>query len=103
MALLNLSPCTDGIAVDIDNRLLPHVDPDDLAILGPLLTDLLTSLQETLLGGLAGAEDLVARDTTEVWDSFNFVLKLLDLVKVVGHSHFSPYFGILSWFSHYVM
>ena len=100
MVLLNLSPGTDGVAVDVHNGLLPHVDPDDLAILGPPFADLLTSLQETLLGGLTTAEDFVAGDATEVGDSFNFVFQLLDFFKVISHSHFAPYFGILSFVTH---
>lgn len=33
-------PGTDGVAVDVDDGLLAHVDPDDLAVLGPFLADL---------------------------------------------------------------
>ena len=33
-------PGADGVAVDVDVGLLPHVQPDDAAILGPLLADL---------------------------------------------------------------
>jgi hypothetical protein len=33
-------PGADGVAVNVDDGLLPHVDPDDLAVLGPLLADL---------------------------------------------------------------
>ena len=33
-------PGANGVAVDVDVGLLPHVEPDDAAVLGPLLADL---------------------------------------------------------------
>ena len=36
-------PGADGVAVDIDARLLTHVQPDDAAILRPLLAHLATT------------------------------------------------------------
>ena len=30
-------PSADGVAIDVDNGLLPHVHPNDRSILGPLV------------------------------------------------------------------
>ena len=75
--------------------------PDDLSVFGPFLTDLLTGLGESLLGGLTTAVYLVSRYTAEVWHSLNLVLQLLDLLEVVGHGHLAPDLGIFGCFSHF--
>ena len=75
--------------------------PDDLSIFGPFLTDLLTGLGESFLGGLTTAVYLVSRYTAEVWHSLNLVLQLLDLLEMVGHGHLAPDLGIFGCFSHF--
>merc|ERR1719397_1844862 len=60
-------PRADGSSVDVHIRLLPHVQPDDLAILGvDGAAHLLQAVLEALGRGLAAAVDLVAWDPTEV-------------------------------------
>ena len=88
-------PGADGVAVDVDNGLLPHVDPDDGAVLGVLFAHLLDGLDEALLGGLAAAVDLVAGHAPEVGHAVDLVLELLDLLKVVLHGHGLPDLGVL--------
>merc|ERR1712045_666704 len=59
-------PGADGSSIDVHIWLLPHVQPDDLPILGVDGTaHLLEAVLETLCSGLATAVDLVAGDPTE--------------------------------------
>ncbi len=83
------------------DRLLSHIDPDDLPFFGPFLTDLFAGPEETFLGGLSRTVDLVPRHTAKVGNALDLVLELLDLFKVVGHSHFAPDFGIVLLSSHF--
>merc|ERR1719431_275627 len=87
---------THGLTVDVHARLLPHVQPDDLA---SLRVDLTTHLVESDLqsgeGRLATAVDLVAGHPAEVWNPGNRIRQLLDLFKVVGHGDGLPYLGVL--------
>ena len=47
---------SEGFAVDVDDRLLPQVDPVDELLVAILLLDRLQALVEPLQGRLAGAE-----------------------------------------------
>ena len=47
---------SEGFAVDVDDRLLPQVDPVDELLVAVLLLDRLQALVEPLQGRLAGAE-----------------------------------------------
>ena len=50
-------------AINVNNGFLPHVKPNDWAILGPFVAaGLFNGLFKAFLGGLAAAVDLVARD-----------------------------------------
>ena len=91
-------PGADGVAVDVDDRLLTHVHPDDLSVLRPFLADLLEGQLEPVLGGLSAAVDLVSGDSSEVRDTLDLVLQLLDLLEVVGHGDLGPYFRVLLGF-----
>lgn len=76
----------NGRAVDVDNGLLPHVEPNNRSILGPFVSaSFFNGLDESLLGGLATAKDLVSRNTAEIGHTVNLVGQLLDLFKVIQH------------------
>merc|ERR1719414_1794236 len=92
----------DGVAIDVDNGLLPHVHPNDRSILGPLVaTSFFDGLFETILGGLTTAKDFVARHPPEVGNSIEFVGQLLDLFKVVQHGRSLVDLGVgLYFFRH---
>merc|ERR1719402_1346802 len=95
LAYLVWWPGADGGAVDVDDRLLPHVDPDNLAVLGVVLaTGLLDGGLEPGDGRLSAAEDLVAGDATEVGAAVDGIGKFLDLVEMIGHGDRLPYFRI---------
>merc|ERR1719221_1734263 len=65
-------PGTHGVAVHIDGRLLPQVEPDDGAVLGvDTASHFLQHLLESLKSWLTTAVDLEARNSAEVrntWD-----------------------------------
>merc|ERR1719289_173516 len=95
-------PRTDGGSIDVHIRLLPHVQPDDLTILGvDRAAHLLQAVLEALGRGLAAAVDLVAWDPTEVRTANNGVRQLLDLLEVVCHGRSLPYLRIVGhvWLS----
>ena len=78
---------THGVAVHIDSRLLPQVEPDDGAVLWvDAASDFLQNLLETIQSWLATTVDLEAWDSAEVWNTRDWIRKLLYLVKVVGHT-----------------
>ena len=53
---------------------MPHVQPDNGAILGPFVsTGLLNGSREAFLGGLTTAKDLVSRDSPEEESAFCFL------------------------------
>merc|ERR1719414_1602903 len=95
-------PSADGVAIDVDNGLLPHVHPNDRSILGPLVaTSFFDGLFKTILGGLTTAEDFVSGHPPEVGDSIEFVGQLLDLFKVVQHGRSLVDLGVgLYFFRH---
>merc|ERR1712184_233855 len=96
LANLVWRPGADGSAVDVHIWLLPHVQPDDLPILGvDGAAHLLEAVLEALCSGLATAVDLVAWDPTEVRTANNGVRQLLDLLKVVCHGRSLPYLRIV--------
>ena len=67
-------PGTNRVSIDINNGLLPHVQPDNGAILGPFVsTGLLNGSREAFLGGLTTAKDLVSRDSPEEDSAFCFL------------------------------
>merc|ERR1712045_84764 len=81
-------PGAERLPIDIDGRLLPQVEPDNLAVLGvDGAAHLLQSLLEAISSGLAAQVDLVAGDPPEVGASGDWVGQLLDLLEVVGHGH----------------
>merc|ERR1719195_907643 len=89
-------PGAERLPIDIDRRLLPQVEPDDLAILGvDGAAHLLKSLLETISSGLATQVNLVPGDPSEVGASRDGVGQLLDLLEVVGHGHSLPYLRIV--------
>jgi hypothetical protein len=92
----------DGVAVDIDDGLLSHVDPHNFAVLGVLVADsLVDGIDEALSGGLTAAVDLVARHSAEVGCALDdSVLELLDLFEVVGHGGGLPDLGVILLVSH---
>merc|ERR1711936_185654 len=78
---------THGVTVHIDGGLLPQVEPDDGAILGvDAASHFLQDLLESLKSWLTTAVDLEARNSAEVWNTWDGIRKLLYLVKVVGHT-----------------
>ena len=75
------------LTIDIHSWLLSQVEPDDGSILGvDGATHLLKTLLETLQSGLSTGVDLEARHSPEVGAARNGIRKLLDLVKMVGHT-----------------
>merc|ERR1719209_977832 len=95
-------PGADGSSIDVHIWLLPHVQPDDLPILGvDGAAHLLEAVLEALCSGLATAVDLVAWDPTEVRTANNGVGQLLDLLEVVRHGRSLPYLRIVGhvWLS----
>merc|ERR1712214_26386 len=80
-------PGADGLTIDIDIRLLPHVEPDDGAILGVGgAANLLQGLLKSLKGRLTTAVDLEAGHPPEVGTPGDGVGELLDLVEVIQHA-----------------
>ena len=56
----------DGVSVNVNNGLLPHVHPDNGSILGPFVSaGLLNGSYEAFLGRLTTAKYLVSRDSPE--------------------------------------
>jgi len=73
-------------AINVNNGFLPHVEPNDWAILGPFVAaGLFNGLFKAFLGGLAAAVDLVARDPAKVGYSLKLVGQFLDLFEMVQH------------------
>ncbi len=94
-------PGTNRVAIDVNNGLLPHVQPDDGPILGPFVaTGLLDGLDKALLGGLAATKDLVTRNSPEVWHAINLVWQLLDLFKVIQHGRSLGYVAYAGQLGH---
>jgi len=88
---------TDGIAIHIHNRLLAHVEPDNLVGLGiEITTGLIDGILKSSHGRLAAAVDLVSRNSTEVGNSINLLWEFLNFIKVIGHGGSLPYFWIFS-------
>merc|ERR1712200_8883 len=87
----------DGVAVDVDNWLLAHVEPDNLVGLGiDVAADLLDGGVEAGEGGLAAQVDLVAGHAPEVRHAVNLLRQLLDLFEMVLHGRGLPDLGVLS-------
>jgi hypothetical protein len=59
--LLFWFPGCEWLSVDVDDRLLPEVDPVDKLLVAVLLLDRLQALVEPVHGGLAGAKHGKAR------------------------------------------
>ena len=88
-------PGAHRVTVNIDYWLLPHVQPDDLAVLGVQSpSHLLQTSLESGDGGLTTAVNLVTWHPPEVGDPIHLVRKLLYLLKVVGHDHGLPHLGV---------
>ena len=80
-------PGADGLPVDVDVGLLPHVEPDDGAVLGvDRPADLLQGSLEPGQCWLAAAVDLEAWNPPEVGTAGNGIGELLDFVEVVQHT-----------------
>ena len=78
---------THGVTVHIDGGLLPQVEPDDGAVLGvDTASHFLQHLLEPIKSWLATAVDLESWNSAEVRNPWDWIRKLLDLVKVVGHT-----------------
>ena len=78
---------THGLPVDVDVRLLPHVEPDDGAVLGvDRPADLLQGSLEPGQCWLAAAVDLEAGNPPEVGTAGNGIGELLYFVKMVEHT-----------------
>ena len=78
---------THGLPVDVDVRLLSHVEPDDGAVLGvDRPADLLQGSLEPGQCWLAAAVDLEAGNSPEVGTAGNGIGELLDFVEVVQHT-----------------
>merc|ERR1711928_183428 len=89
-------PCANWLAVDIDIRLLPQVQPDDWAVLGvDRAGHLLEDDLDAIKGGLAAGVDLVAWDPVEVGTTWEGIRQLLHLVELVGHGRGLPYFRVV--------
>merc|ERR1712165_572596 len=78
---------THGLPVDVDVRLLPHVEPDDGAVLGvDRPADLLQGSLEPGQCWLVAAVDLEAGNPPEVGTAGNGIGELLYFVKMVEHT-----------------
>ena len=87
--------CANRVTIDVYNGLLPHVKPDQRSIFWPFVSaGLFNGLFKAFASGLSTAKDLVSWDTPEVWYAIDLILKFLDFIKVVEHSHGLPYFGV---------
>ena len=90
-------PGADGVTVHVNNRLLAHVQPDDLVGLGIGLSAYFVDGDlKTCKGGLSTAVDLVARHSAEVGNTLNLLRQLLDLFEVILHGSSLPYLRIIS-------
>ena len=78
---------THGVTVHIHSGLLPQIEPDNGAVLGvDAASHFLQHLLEALKSWLTTTVDLEAWDSAEVWNTRDWIRKLLYLVKVVGHT-----------------
>ena len=78
---------THGVAVHIDSRLLPQVEPDDGAVLGvDAATHFLQSSLEARHSGLATAVHLEPWHPPEVRTPGDGIGELLDFVKMIQHA-----------------
>merc|ERR1719234_1548091 len=85
------SPSSDRLAADVNTWLLSHVHPDNLTILWvDCPAHLFQGSLESRHCRLSTAVNLVSRDPPEVGASGDWVRKLLDFLKVVGHRHGLP-------------
>ena len=57
VGLLVWLPRGEGLAVDVDDRLLPQVDPEDVLLVAVLLHDGLQAAVEAIVGGLTRPEN----------------------------------------------
>merc|ERR1712165_27254 len=76
----------DGVAVHVHDRLLAHVEPDDLVGLGVGFTaGLVDGSLESSDGGLTAAVDLVSGHPAEVGHTIDLFRQFLDFVEMIGH------------------
>merc|ERR1719282_1154853 len=78
---------THRFSIDIHIRLLPHVEPDDGAILGVVGGHLLQTLLEASQGWLTTTVDLESRNSSEVRNSRKRIWQLLDFIKMIQHTN----------------
>merc|ERR1719154_572190 len=78
---------TNGLTIDIYNRFLSEVEPDDGFILGiGISTNFVQSCFKSSNCRLATAVNFEAWNSSEVWTSWNWIWKFLDFVKGVSHT-----------------
>merc|ERR1712172_256496 len=80
----------ERLAINVDNGLLPEVNPEDVFLISVLLEDGLKALLETIDRGLACAEDGKARKPSEVGSPIGLGGALgqsVNALKGIYHSH----------------